>query len=94
MQASSNGPHQFAYPIPGAGNAQLRNDQVPLLLPPPLEKPTFEAAYKKFCINSNVQHNPQLLSIETHPIDLYSLHVHVMNEGGYMKVSAFGRVRT
>jgi hypothetical protein len=80
---------QQAYSLPSSGNAQARHDQVAQASfgLPPLDKATFEATYKKFCITNKMQHNSQLLSIESRPIDLHSLHFHVMSEGGFAKVS-------
>ncbi|TFK45014.1 ARID DNA-binding domain-containing protein, partial [Crucibulum laeve] len=53
---------------------------VPEQLPPPLNKARFDATYKSFCINRNL--NPNSLSMDNKPVDLYLLHVYVMEEGG------------
>jgi hypothetical protein len=89
QQVSNVTPQFPSYSIPASGNAQVRNDQVAQasLGLPPLDKAIFEATYKKFCITHKLQHNPQLLSIESRPIDLHLLHFHVMSEGGFVKVS-------
>ncbi|KAF9007653.1 hypothetical protein BDQ17DRAFT_1351077 [Cyathus striatus] len=55
-------------------------------LPPPLEKPRFENTYKTYCMSKGVKPDPHALSIDNRPIDLYELHVHVMKEGGELKV--------
>ncbi|KAG5651516.1 hypothetical protein H0H81_008353 [Sphagnurus paluster] len=55
-------------------------------LPPPLEKNQFDSAYKNYCANHNIKHEPRLMNFEGREIDLYSLHTHVMQEGGWPKV--------
>ena len=91
-QVSPNISNQYPFQIPGHGNPQLRNDQTPQLpqfmqIPPPLEKPRFEAAYKSYCNTKGLHHEARLLSVDNRPIDLHSLHVQVMSEGGAAKVS-------
>ena len=54
--------------------------------PPPLEKPRFDSAYKNWAMSRNLKHDMRLMSVEGRNIDLYALHTHVMNEGGWSKV--------
>ncbi|TFK70305.1 hypothetical protein BDN72DRAFT_839158 [Pluteus cervinus] len=55
-------------------------------LPPPLEKQKFDIIWKNFCQGKNIKISPDLLQIDSRIIDLHSLHVQVMHEGGYQKV--------
>jgi len=57
-------------------------------MPPPLDKPRFEPAYKRYCNVRGLHPEARLLSVDNRPIDLHSLHVQVMSEGGAAKVSA------
>ncbi|KAG6820314.1 hypothetical protein H0H93_002401 [Arthromyces matolae] len=53
---------------------------------PPLEKSRFDNAYKSFCSNKKLNLDPRMINFEGRDIDLYMLHTHVMQEGGYQKV--------
>ncbi|KAF8072116.1 hypothetical protein FPV67DRAFT_1411823 [Lyophyllum atratum] len=53
---------------------------------PPLEKHRFENAYKSYSATKNVKHEPRLMNVDGREIDLYLLHTHVMQEGGWGKV--------
>jgi len=55
-------------------------------LPPALEKHRFENAYKSYSATKNVKHEPRLMNVDGREIDLYLLHTHVMQEGGWGKV--------
>lgn len=55
-------------------------------LPPPLEKSRFDSAYKSYSMRKNVKHEMRLMNVEGHDIDLYALHMNVMQEGGFNKV--------
>jgi hypothetical protein len=54
--------------------------------PPPLEKSKFEAAYKTYSLKEGIKHDQRLMSLEGKTIDLYALHMNVMQEGGWSKV--------
>ncbi|KAG6896581.1 hypothetical protein C0992_007333, partial [Termitomyces sp. T32_za158] len=56
-------------------------------LTPPLEKSRFDNAYKNFCSNRGVKHDPRMMNYEGRDIDLYMLHTCVMQEGGFAKVT-------
>ncbi|KAF5382094.1 hypothetical protein D9615_004211 [Tricholomella constricta] len=55
-------------------------------LPPPLEKNRFESAYKSYSATKGVKLEPRLMNVDGREIDLYLLHTHVMQEGGWSKV--------
>ncbi|KNZ72102.1 hypothetical protein J132_04383 [Termitomyces sp. J132] len=57
-------------------------------LPPPLEKSRFDSSYKNFCATKGVKHDPRMINYEGRDIDLFILHTHVMQEGGFMKVAS------
>ncbi|KAF7973288.1 hypothetical protein HWV62_15663 [Athelia sp. TMB] len=56
-------------------------------LPPPLDKAKFEESYAVFRSNRPMNINEQMMQIDNRPIDLYSLHYHVLSEGGGNKVT-------
>lgn len=89
-QMSPHMGQQFPYPNNGGNAAAPAGPpQVPTLsmqLPPPLEKARFDNAYKSFVQNRNIKHEMRLMNVEGRQIDLYALHTHVMQEGGYNKV--------
>ncbi|KAJ7158919.1 hypothetical protein C8R46DRAFT_404752 [Mycena filopes] len=79
-------PHQFPNGMqpnqpfqqnPGAGQEGRHFPPIP-----PLEKGRFDTVYKSFCTQRNLVHNPRMMSIEARPLELYDLHVQVMQEGG------------
>ncbi|ESK82159.1 hypothetical protein Moror_14483 [Moniliophthora roreri MCA 2997] len=49
---------------------------------PALTKERFNTSYKGFCMQRGITHDQRLLSIDNLTIDLHSLHVEVMKEGG------------
>jgi ARID/BRIGHT DNA binding domain len=55
-------------------------------LPPPLEKTRFESAYKSWVATKNMKLDGRLMNVEGRQIDLYALHMNVMQEGGFNKV--------
>lgn len=71
----------------GSQQQPLNNPMVSQLMPPPLEKTRFEAAYKNFCASKGLKHDSRLLNMDGRHIDLFLLHTHVMQEGGVDKVS-------
>jgi hypothetical protein len=64
----------------------MLNVGIPSQLPPPLEKARFENAYKSWVATKNMKHDIRLMNVEGRQIDLYALHMHVMQEGGASKV--------
>lgn len=87
-QPGTAGPSQNQ-PVPstqgaGAGNS---GGNMPHPIPHPLDKAQFEATYKSFCVKRPVKMDPRAASIDNRPVDLYRLHVEVMNEGGQTNVS-------
>jgi hypothetical protein len=88
-QMSPNALSQSSFQITGQAKAQLRNEHnfhSSFMQIPPLEKARFDSAYKSYCTNKGVLHDPRLMSVDDRPIDLHSLHVQVMSEGGGAKV--------
>ncbi|KZP28265.1 hypothetical protein FIBSPDRAFT_711070, partial [Athelia psychrophila] len=51
-------------------------------LPPPLDKAKFEEAYAVYRNNLPVNINEQMMQLDNQPIDLHTLHFHVLTEGG------------
>lgn len=70
----------------GAGVPMNVNVGGPMQLPPPLEKARFENAYKSWVQARNMKHDERLMSVDGRLIDLYALHMNVMQEGGFNKV--------
>jgi hypothetical protein len=70
----------------GGGSGMVMNVGIPSQLPPPLEKARFENAYKSWVATKNMKHDMRLMNVEGRQIDLYALHMHVMQEGGVSKV--------
>jgi hypothetical protein len=56
------------------------------IFPPPLSKGQFDGAYRQWCTNRGMVHDPRLMSVDSRPIDLYALHLQVITEGGAAKV--------
>jgi hypothetical protein len=56
------------------------------VFPPPLSKAQFDGAYRQWCTNRGMAHDPRLMSVDSRPIDLYALHFQVITEGGAAKV--------
>ncbi|KAL6307583.1 hypothetical protein BKA93DRAFT_82502 [Sparassis latifolia] len=54
---------------------------------PPLPVEIFSVWYKSFCTENNIVHIPALMSHDGHQIDLYALHVAVVNAGFYNRVA-------
>ncbi|KAG6825604.1 hypothetical protein H0H92_003088, partial [Tricholoma furcatifolium] len=86
---------QFPFPMSNGGpssNVGAINMQASLLetlqLPPPLEKSRFDHTYTSYCAIKNIKHDPRMMNFEGRNIDLYMLHMHVMQEGGEAKVIA------
>ncbi|KAG6807635.1 hypothetical protein H0H92_006874, partial [Tricholoma furcatifolium] len=71
----------------GAINIQVSISET-LQLPPPLEKSRFDHTYTSYCAIKNIKHDPRMLNFEGRDIDLYMLHMYVMQEGGEAKVLA------
>ncbi|KAF8556179.1 hypothetical protein OG21DRAFT_1506791 [Imleria badia] len=59
-------------------------------IPPPLDKPRFDAAYAHFCQGKSIQLNTAIVmpDVNRPVIDVYSLHVAVMQEGSFARVAA------
>ncbi|KAK7450122.1 hypothetical protein VKT23_013004 [Stygiomarasmius scandens] len=55
---------------------------------PPLAKDRFLQSFKVWCQQKDIFIDQRLLDIDGHPIDLYSLHEHVIREGGLGSVQA------
>jgi hypothetical protein len=81
---------------PGVAN-QFPGNQLPLLngqnmvqfaLPPPLDKSKFEESYHTFRSNRPITRDERLLQVDNRPIDLHTLHYHVLSEGGMTQASA------
>ena len=53
----------------------------------PLDKTRFDSTYKNFCQKKGLKLDQHLLTIDSQTIDLYALHVHVLQEGGLKYVS-------
>ncbi|KAG6873246.1 hypothetical protein C0995_001266 [Termitomyces sp. Mi166 len=97
-QLSPNMNPQFPFPMnsvngsassPLAGPIGLQSSPSGTMqLPPPLEKSRFDNAYKSFCATKGLKLNPHMINYEGRDIDLYMLHTHVMQEGGFVKVAA------
>ncbi|KAJ7213110.1 hypothetical protein GGX14DRAFT_620246 [Mycena pura] len=47
----------------------------------PLNQALFDTVYKKFCTQRNLVHDPQMMSIQMRPLDLWDLHTQVMLKG-------------
>jgi len=79
----------------GVSNAQqgakgfLSNSFQPNGMPIPLDKTRFDSLFKGFCAKSNLKPDPRLLNLDNRPVELHRLHVEVMKEGGFAKVSRF-----
>ncbi|KAH0833132.1 hypothetical protein J3R83DRAFT_12129 [Lanmaoa asiatica] len=58
-------------------------------IPPALDKPRFDAAYAHFCQGKSIQMNTTIImpDVSRPVIDVYSLHVAVMQEGSFIRVS-------
>jgi hypothetical protein len=58
-------------------------------IPPALDKPRFDAAYAHFCQGKSVEMNTTIVmpDVRKPVIDLYSLHVAVMQEGSFARVT-------
>lgn len=58
-------------------------------IPPALDKPRFDAAYAHFCQGKSIQMNTTIImpDMSKPVIDVYSLHVAVMQEGSFPRVS-------
>ncbi|KAF9223550.1 hypothetical protein BS17DRAFT_754726 [Gyrodon lividus] len=58
-------------------------------IPPALDKPRFDAAYAHFCQGKSIEMNMTIVmpDVRKPVIDLYSLHVAVMQEGSFARVS-------
>ncbi|KAF8121824.1 hypothetical protein EV363DRAFT_1362453 [Boletus edulis] len=59
-------------------------------IPPALDKPRFDAAYAHYCQGKSIQLNTTIVmpDVSKPVIDVYSLHVAVMQEGSFARVSA------
>ncbi|KAF7964453.1 hypothetical protein HWV62_7575, partial [Athelia sp. TMB] len=67
--------------------SQQPNGMQSQTLPPPLDKAKFEESYAAFRSNRPMNINEQMMQIDNRPIDLHSLHYHVLSEGGGNKVT-------
>lgn len=76
-------PNQMSPHLNNVGNSAPTGFQ---LLPPPLAKERFDNAYSSFVQSRNMTHEARLMNVEGRQIDLYALHTHVMQEGGFNKV--------
>ncbi|KAL6307584.1 hypothetical protein BKA93DRAFT_82616 [Sparassis latifolia] len=95
--AGQSSPNVMSTPFPGHVPAQAtppppppqqQQQHAPLRVQiPPLSAEIFSSAYKTFCTKNNVVHDPALMSHDGRPIDLYALHVEVMNAGFYNRVA-------
>ncbi|KAF9234617.1 hypothetical protein BU15DRAFT_9305, partial [Melanogaster broomeanus] len=58
-------------------------------VPPALDKPRFDAAYAHFCQGKSIEMNTTIVmpDVRKPVVDLYSLHVAVMQEGSFARVS-------
>jgi hypothetical protein len=71
----------------GGTQAVLPNQQQPqYILPPALTKERFEPFFANHCSSKGIVIDPRRLLVDNRPIDLFNLHVQVMNEGGAQKV--------
>ncbi|KAG8213207.1 hypothetical protein J3R82DRAFT_11672 [Butyriboletus roseoflavus] len=76
---------QVSHPIP-------EQEQIAALasyIPPALDKPRFDAAYAHFCQGKSLQMNTTIVmpDVNRPVIDVYSLHVAIMQEGSFARVS-------
>ncbi|KAH7912028.1 hypothetical protein BJ138DRAFT_1005295 [Hygrophoropsis aurantiaca] len=57
-------------------------------VPPPLDKPRFDAAYGNYCRGKGIEINTKIImpDIRIPVLELYQLHVAVMREGSFAKV--------
>jgi hypothetical protein len=81
--------NQFSFQMNSgsAGQTTLQPQNPSSQLIPPLEKSRFDSAYANYCSTKGISHDTRLMSVDGRPIDLHSLHVCVMAEGGGDKVN-------
>ncbi|KAF8659053.1 hypothetical protein AX16_001925 [Volvariella volvacea WC 439] len=84
-------PQMMVPPQPSQATLQQLAHQEPFQQRPPirpLDRDRFTAMYRNFCQANPVQLDTTLMSLDGRPIDLHTLHVYVLQEGGYDKVNS------
>lgn len=62
--------------------SHMQQQQQQSQLPLPLEKPQFDVSFKNFCNKHGIMLDERVLSVDNRPVNLHSLHIYVMQEGG------------